>query len=93
MTISSAFTAKRGAAELPAVLDTGAENLDPFVLPLLPDREFRRQRVGIVERAQWDGDQSVEPVFNLVMYGRAALRAEMMRDAVSAVGEVHPGLR
>src|SRR4029450_2989954 len=75
------------------MLDVVAQNLDPVVLALLPDREFGLEEIGVVERSKRNGDQTVELAFDDIMHGRAAVRAKVMGDLIAAVGKVHPALR
>src|SRR4029453_4362959 len=75
------------------MLDVIAEDSDPVVLALLPEGEFGLQEIGMVEGAERNGGQAVELALDRIMPGRAALGAEMMGDAVAAVGVVGPDLR
>src|ERR671913_123626 len=75
------------------MIDVLAEDLDPVMLSLFPNREARLQEVGVVERAQRDRDQSVELAVDLVMHVGPAFRTEVERGSVAAVGYLHKAFR
>src|SRR4051794_11553073 len=70
-----------------------AENLDPVVLALLPDREARLGEIGVVERAERNGDEPVELAVDFVVNVRSAVGTEVKRNAIAAVGDVHVSFR
>src|SRR5947208_1768586 len=75
------------------MLDVFVDDLEPIVLAPLPHRKiWAVDDIGVVERSERDGDHIGE-VAAAVMYGRAALRAEMIGGRLAAVGGASPLLR
>ena len=69
-----------------------AGDLEPFVLAFSPHRDGRGDEIGIVERAERNGDGAGNAVVRII-YGAAAVGAEMkVRRAIVAGGGVGPGL-
>src|SRR5471032_315106 len=60
----------------------------PGMLARFIDREFRRREIGIGEGSDRDG-HDIGNVIQPVIHRRAAMRAEVERDAVPAVGYAH----
>src|SRR5260221_1614031 len=74
------------------MLDVFVDDLKPIVLAPLPPRNIGTvDDIGIVERAERDGDH-VREVAAAVMHGRSAFRAKMIGAGLAAVGGAGPRL-